>query len=173
MQRVRLVAHVPDQRDAAARPEDALQLGQGAIGIEPVERLRRRDGVGGPVVERDRLRRPLDDLGVDDALEDLPHLGDRLDARHAQTARDELPRELARAGSDVDDVRARLELEHLDDVVERGRRVVGARLLVHLGRRLEAARGRVDAQYAPLRPKTAGIVFSRIVTSSQIDQFSR
>jgi hypothetical protein len=46
-------------------------------------------------------------------------------------------------------------------------------LLVHLGSPLEAARGRVDAQYAPLRPKTAGIVFSRIVTSSQIDQFSR
>ena len=81
-----------------------MELGQRAVGVEPVERLRRRDGVGGPVVERDRLGRPLDDLGLDDALEDLAHLGDRLDARHAQAARDELPRELARAGADVDDV---------------------------------------------------------------------
>jgi hypothetical protein len=70
-------------------------------------------------------------------------------------------------------VRPRFELENFEDVVECVSRVVGARLLVHLGRGLEAARGRVDAQYAPLRPKTAGIVFSRIVTSSQIDQFSR
>jgi hypothetical protein len=31
----------------------------------------------------------------------------------------------------------------------------------------------MNAQYAPLRPKTAGTVLSRIVTSSQIDQFSR
>jgi hypothetical protein len=30
-----------------------------------------------------------------------------------------------------------------------------------------------DAQYAPLRASTAGIVFARIETSSQIDQFSR
>ena len=138
-----------------------------------MERLRSRNGVGDPVVERDRLGRPVDDLGIHHTLEDLSHLGDRLDACHAEAARDELPRELARAGSDIDDVSIRFELEHLDDVIERGRGVVGARLLVHLGSPLEAARGRVDAQYAPLRPKTAGIVFSRIVTSSQIDQFSR
>ena len=113
-----------------------LQLGQCAIGIEPVERLRSRNGVGDSRRRAGSTRpSPSTTSASTTRSKTVSHLGDRLDACHAQAARDELPRELARARTDVDDVRTRLELEHLDDVVERVRRVVGARLLVHLGRR--------------------------------------
>src|SRR3954468_2739504 len=56
LQRALLVARVPNQRDAAAGTENAVQFRDRLIVSEPVERLSDRDRVDAVVRERDRFR---------------------------------------------------------------------------------------------------------------------
>jgi hypothetical protein len=105
--------------------------------------------------------------------EHLAHLGDRLDGDHPQSPIGEESRQLPRAGREVDDGVARLERRGGDDRVDRLGRVGRAGTLVRVRGPSERLRTRMNAQYAPFCAATAGSVFSRIVTSSQIDQFSR
>ncbi len=86
----RLVAAVPREHESAAGAEDAVDLGQGADGVEPVERLRGDDRVDRARGQGDRLGRPVDDL----------------DARRAAERRREL-RAHARDGLEGDDPCAR------------------------------------------------------------------
>ena len=51
----RVVARVPDERDPPTRSQHAGHLVERNRGIEPVERLRARDDVGGAVRQRDLL----------------------------------------------------------------------------------------------------------------------
>ena len=51
----RVVAGVPDERDPPAGPQHPGDLGERDRVVEPVERLRARDDVGGAVRQRDRL----------------------------------------------------------------------------------------------------------------------
>src|SRR6185437_115204 len=48
LDRVTLVARVPDQREAAAGAQDPPDLGERVLGAKPVKRLRNRDGVDRP-----------------------------------------------------------------------------------------------------------------------------
>src|SRR5207248_7802785 len=100
-------------------------------------------------------------------------LPERLDGDHACPRPDECPRELPRPGGHVDDGPARAKVEPLREPRDRLGRVLRSRPLVRIGDAVEAGGGTVEAQYAPRRARTAGIVFTRIVMSSQIDQFSR
>ena len=59
LERVALVTDVPDEPEPAAGSQHSVDLREGGVAIEPVERLRDRDGVDGPVSERDRLSRPV------------------------------------------------------------------------------------------------------------------
>ena len=50
--------------EAPALPQHAMDLRQRRVLVEPVERLRDRDDVGRPVVERNRLGRAVQHLGA-------------------------------------------------------------------------------------------------------------
>ena len=99
-----LVAPVPDQRHGAARAQDARDLGCGGLGIEPVERLRGDDGVDAGARRAGRPRRPRRAAPRPGPFRasTLAHAGDRLERDHARAAGDELARELARAGAELE-----------------------------------------------------------------------
>ncbi len=59
----------------------------------------------------------------------IEHLGKRLDRRHAVTQRDERPRQLARAGAEIDDIARLLACEPADGILG----VAGTRTLVDVG----------------------------------------
>ena len=59
----------------------------------------------------------------------IEHLGKRLDRRHPVTERDERPRELARAGAEVDDVARLLTCEPAHGILG----IAGTRTLVGVG----------------------------------------
>jgi hypothetical protein len=91
------------QTSARAEPgrgrEDAVDLGQRVVGAEPVERLRRGDGVGRGVRKRNRLSRARQHLN---AGEERPHLLDGFDRDDPRPGLGEEPTQLARAGAEVD-----------------------------------------------------------------------
>ena len=80
--------------------------------------------------ERDRLRSSLDGGRLGHRRTELvEHLGERLDGRHPMTEVDERPRQLARAGTEIDDVARLLAREPAHGVVG----VAGTRALVDVG----------------------------------------
>ncbi len=98
LERIRLVAPVPDQGERAARAEDAVDLGERLAGREPVKGLRDRDRVGRGVMERHRLRRSLERFGQ---VDPRAHRGDRLDERQRI---EERLRRLNELGYDVEEI---------------------------------------------------------------------
>jgi hypothetical protein len=61
--RVALGAPVPQQREPAAGPEHAVDLGERGVAVEPVKGLRHRHEIHRRVVERDGLRGAVEDAG--------------------------------------------------------------------------------------------------------------
>jgi len=110
-------ADVVDEREHAAGPQHAVDLGQRARPVEPVKRLRDRDGVRARSGQRDRLGRAVEHL--DPARRDhRAHLRDRLDRDDLEAARGEQARELPRPGRQVDEARpAELRREPIDGLV--------------------------------------------------------
>ncbi len=133
------VPAVPEQREAAARTEDAADLRYRLARPEPVERLCARDCVDATVSERDRLGGAGERLDFrDGALELGAHGVDRLDGDDAGSQRDELAGELARACGEVEHIAAGADAEPLRDPGHRVVRVARTRPLVDLGGRREA-----------------------------------
>src|SRR5262249_43006563 len=77
LQRVRLLAHVGEDRETAAGPQHAEDLGERGLGLEPVKRLRGCDRIYSARAARDRFCAPLD--GLDAGRDERPHRGHRLD----------------------------------------------------------------------------------------------
>ena len=114
----------------ATRPQHPRDLEQRRAVVEPVERLRDRDDVGALRRKRDRLRSSLERRRLGNRRAELvEHLGERLDRRHPVTEIDERPRQLARAGAEIDDVARLLTCEPAHGV----HGIAGARALVHIG----------------------------------------
>jgi hypothetical protein len=99
------LAPVPEERDDAARAQDAVDLREGARAVEPVEGLRDRHAVGARVRQAGRLRAPRHRPCR--RRDRRAHLGHRLDGDDVAAAGGQRARELARPGREVDDVAAR------------------------------------------------------------------
>jgi hypothetical protein len=137
--RIGLVPQVPDERDPPARSNDAVQLRQRLVRAEPVERLPDRRGVDRRVRERDRLGRARERFDVrQNPLEHAAHLVAGLDGDDLHAERQQPPRELARAGAEVEHPRSRAEAEPLGDPADRLVGVRGPAALVDLRDGLEA-----------------------------------
>jgi hypothetical protein len=106
-----------------------------------VKRRRHRHRVDEGVCKRDALRSSREREHPRHApLELCAHLRERLDGDHVRTAREEQPRELAGAGSEVEHGSPGAQVQPLDDALDRRGRIVGPAALVHVGDG-EAARG--------------------------------
>ena len=123
----------PDHGQAAARAQNARELGDRLACIEPVERLADEDGVDARVVEWDRLRAARERRAVHRA-----HALVRLDRDDAREPPRELPRQASRSRRQVEHARACVELERLLRAVERGSRVRWPDAVVRLGDGAEA-----------------------------------
>ena len=145
----RLVAPVPRQHESAAGAEDAVDLGQGADGVEPVERLRGDDRVDRARGQGDRLGRPVDDLDARRAAarrrELRAHARDGLEGDDPCAGRHEERRQLAGPGAELEHRPSRPEVEPLDDRGHGVLGVAGPGAVVQVGGPVEAAsRGRMD-----------------------------
>ena len=125
------IAHVPDEAELPPRRQHAVEFGERAIAVEPVERLRHGDRVRraipqrhvlGGAVEGDRERDSLGQL--------LAHLGERLDRDHGRARSSEHPGQLAGAGADVDDDPPPCDAELPHEDVHGGLGIVGPDPLV-------------------------------------------
>lgn len=121
-----------------------MDLGEGAVEVEPVERLGDRHHVGGAAVQRDLLCRTVQRLRPVDLR---PHLRDRLDGDDARAGRAEKPGQLPRAGTEIHNRPPRAEARALRHPRDGLRRVGRARALVQVRRVREA--GRRDGMDAP------------------------
>ena len=118
-----IVAGVPDEGDPAARPQHPRDLAQRRAMIEPVKRLRGRDDVSAPRCERDRLRPALHCCRLGHGRAEVrDHLGERLDRGDPVPKRDERACQLARSGTEVDDV----ERLHAHEPAHRILRIAGS-----------------------------------------------
>ena len=158
---IAVVARVPHERDVAARTQHARDVGEGVVVVEPVERLRGDDDVGGAVGQRDRLGAPLERPNVGQHRRELrAHLVQRLDRGHTVAERDERAGQLARSGTEIDDVGRLVAHEPADGLL----RVSGAPALVGAGdlreRRVRAAHLRiaVDDHRVECRPLPTRLV---------------
>jgi len=99
-----------------------------------VERLRDQHRIGARRPQRQLLGRPAQRLDPRQPPDELrPHLGERLDRHHAPEAGDEVARQLAGPGREVDDGRAAVEAELVGEAIERRRWIGGAAALVLAG----------------------------------------
>ena len=150
--RVDVGCHVRFQRQsdggAPAGPQDAVELGERGRRVEPVERLRRHDGVRGRRPEAGGLCAALAVLGRVRARGPRfrarlgAHVRGGLEADDAQPARRELPRRDPGAAADVDEHGAGPEAAAPEDEVDRGVRVRRPEPRVRVGQAAEAA-GRI------------------------------
>ena len=121
-------AHVPDDPERPARPQHACALRRRGALVEPVPGLPDADRVDARVGERDVLGRARQGLGARHGGDQLlAHAVRRLDGRHAMAGSDQLARQLAGAGGQVEHVTRRLRREPGDDLggVERPGALVG------------------------------------------------
>ena len=85
------VTHVPREPEAPARAQDARQLGEGGVVIEPMEGLCRDRGIDRGIAQRQRLRGAGERCRRRDGRrEPGAHRLDRLDGDDARPQRDEL-----------------------------------------------------------------------------------
>jgi hypothetical protein len=81
-------------------------------------------------------------------MQQVAHLGQRLDGDHTRPARDEEPRELPGPRRDVENRSSGTECEPLTKEIHRVGRVTGPRAVVQLGHAAESLGGRVHARIA-------------------------
>jgi Winged helix DNA-binding domain len=143
-----LVSGVPDESEAAARPKDAVDLREGLVAPEPVERLPDRDSVHRATGEGYRLRRARQGPHPRKrTLQDGAHLVNGLDCQDLRTRADEERGEFARPGGDVEDDPARAQVQVPGEERDHLRRISRPSLLVGLGREGETlGRGLVDVR---------------------------
>jgi hypothetical protein len=104
---------------------------------EPVKRLADEDHVDRVVGERDAVRAARKRFGLrHNPPQYRPHAVERLDRNDPREPADELPRQLPRAGSEIEHDGVRRQI----DGVERRLGVPGPPSFVRLGRAIEAAR---------------------------------
>ena len=136
------VPRVPDQPDPPAWAEDAGELAEGAVGIEPVERLRDGDCIQGPGCDRQRLGDGGDDGDVGHGGDEpSAHPLDGLRRDHRRAGRHEQSRELARSRREVEHDAAGPEVKVVDQPRHRVGGVRGTDPFVHLGPAAEAFLG--------------------------------
>ena len=98
-------------------------------------------------VERDALGRPAERCdSAQPPLELGAHLAHRLDRDDVRAARHEQPRQLARAGGEIEHGAPGPQPEQLDDPRDRSGRIVGPAALVHVGGG-KAARRRMEVRH--------------------------
>jgi hypothetical protein len=97
-----VIAVIPPEAEAAARTQDAVDLGQRQLELEPVETGTGHDRVRHPVGERDPLGRALHALEAEPA-QDGEHPRIRLDRDDSHAERGHRPRQLPGAGAELDD----------------------------------------------------------------------
>jgi hypothetical protein len=134
------IPRVPDQADAAVRPEDAVQLRYRLVVAEPVECLADRDCVDGAVAERDRFG------GADqrlDARQHPPQLAEHLlaglDRDDVRAARQQRTGELSGSRTEVEHRPPRPQVELVDEPRDSVGRILRPGPLVHVGHELEGA----------------------------------
>ena len=120
--------------DSPTFAKDPVDLGERFLAVEPVERLSDDDRVDRSIGQRDRLGGALEDLDAGNGrLERGPHARNRLDRHDLDAERSEETRHLAGARREVEHALARAELQHLDQMRDRGVGVGGTAPLVGLG----------------------------------------
>ena len=148
LQRIALVARVPDQREAAAGSQDAVDLAA-------APRPRRTSGTPAPTVTAStepscsgmRSAVPPSTATPGTRRSSSARISrHRLDRDHVRAARHEQPRQLARAGGEVEHGAARAQVEPLDDPRDRRGGIVGPPALVDVGGG-EAARRRMQLRH--------------------------
>ena len=133
-------------RSRAAGSEHAVDLGERADRVEPVERLRDDDRVDRARGQRDRLGGAVDDLdrpGVADGARELrahPGTGSRATIRAPDGTSES--GQLPGPGAELEERASGPQVEPLDDGGDGVRRIVGAGALVQVGGRRQSAGGR-------------------------------
>ena len=135
----------PDHGQAAARAQNARELGDRLAGVEPVERLADERRVDARVLERDRLGAARDRRAVHRA-----HAFVRLDRDEAREPPRELPRQASRSRRQVEQ-RARLRRARAPPA--RGRARLASTLA---GRGRTSRRRRRSSVRGPGRPRELG-----------------
>ena len=136
------VAPVPDQGHQSAGCEHARDLGRRRDRVEPVERLRGDHGIDARAGQRDVLGDGVERLGRRGGLrQQLAHPRDGLERDHARAAARECARQLAGAGTQLEQRPARRGAGVGEDRLDRARRVAGAAALVGGRGAVEADRG--------------------------------
>ena len=129
---VPVVAMVPAEAEAAARTQHAVDLRQRQLELEPVQAGAGHDRIRHPVAERDRLGRTLHSFEPE-PTKDREHPRIRLDRDDTRPERGDRPRQLPRAGAELDD-----ELRAVgDEPARRLLRPLRPRALVGVGVRAE------------------------------------
>src|SRR5262249_26400884 len=144
---------VPHQDECAARSENACDLRQGALVVEPLECFRGENCINGRVRERDRFRAACQHLDLwAEASEKRTHALIRLQSNSACESRNKEPRQLARTSAQFKDRRRRWE----SDDVKHLRRPAWAPALVvvmPMARRRYGEHARRSTPPARLGPK--------------------
>ena len=105
------------QGKTPARAQNAMDLGERGLSIEPMERLGDGHGVRRAVGQRNVLGRPLD--CADRRLDQRPHSRQWLNRDHLRAGGAEGSAQLARPGGEVDDAWARCERQPISQPVDR------------------------------------------------------
>jgi hypothetical protein len=136
---------VPEQGEAAARPDHAGELGDRARRVEPVEGVGADDGVQRRVREREHLGGGVDRLDARKLRPQAPaQTAERLHRDDVEARREQRTGQLARARADVGDAGATREPEALRDSRDHFGRVAGAAELVLLRHVGEAGDERME-----------------------------
>ena len=122
-----------------------MDLGEGAVAVEPVEGLRDGGGVDRSGREREVLGRTVEHILVRQRPgQPRPHPRHRLDRDDPRSGADQQPGQLSGARGEIEDRPSRPEAEAVGKPRERLVGIVGARTLVIVGRGVEELRGAVD-----------------------------
>ena len=147
LQRVALVARVPDSATPPPGRSTRWISRSASSASNQWNAWPDRHGVDGRVRERDALGRAGERLRRRaPAARARPHLAHRLDRDHVRAARHEQPRQLARAGGEVEHGAPGPQRELLDDPRDRRGRIVGPAALVDVGGG-EASRRRMQVRH--------------------------
>ena len=161
---------VPEQGEAAAGPDHARELGDGARRVEPVEGVRADDRVERGAGQRERLRGGVERLGAGQLPDQaLAQPGERLHRDDVEARGEQRAGQLARARADVGDARAGREPELPGHGRDDLRRVAGPAELVllrHVGEagdeRMEGHGGSLDTPpFRVWRSRDAGVLVAR------------
>jgi hypothetical protein len=156
LNRVVEIATVSHDCQPALWTEHSVDLGQGSVGPEPLERLRDNDRVGRRGRQRDRIRSSGEHVDAV-ARDQLSHRAHRLDRDDVRSRPDEQPRKLAGSCRQVHDRGAGSKTKAVDEVRDGRPRIGRTGALVGVRAATETLlRPGMDA-HTPMADRTANL----------------